>query len=45
VLAAVDCGFSVTTGGERFRVGEQVMWAKFQSLVDGAALASRELWK
>jgi 5-methyltetrahydropteroyltriglutamate--homocysteine methyltransferase len=45
VLAGVDCGFSVTSGGERYRVGEHVMWAKFRSLAEGAAMASRELWK
>jgi len=45
VLAGVDCGFAVTSGFERHRVGEQIMWAKFRSLSDGAALASRMLWE
>jgi 5-methyltetrahydropteroyltriglutamate--homocysteine methyltransferase len=45
VLAGVDCGFAVTSGFERHRVGEQIMWAKFRSLAEGAAIASRELWK
>jgi 5-methyltetrahydropteroyltriglutamate--homocysteine methyltransferase len=45
VIAGVDCGFSVTSGGEHHRVDERIMWAKFRSLSEGAAIASRELWK
>jgi 5-methyltetrahydropteroyltriglutamate--homocysteine methyltransferase len=37
VVASTDCG----VGG---RVHPQVAWAKLDSLVQGAALASRELW-
>jgi 5-methyltetrahydropteroyltriglutamate--homocysteine methyltransferase len=38
VIAGADCGF----GG---RSHPQVAWAKLQSLVDGAALASQRLWR
>jgi 5-methyltetrahydropteroyltriglutamate--homocysteine methyltransferase len=38
VIAGTDCGL----GG---RVHPQIAWAKLKALVDGAALASRELWK
>ncbi|MBV9581823.1 MAG: cobalamin-independent methionine synthase II family protein [Chloroflexi bacterium] len=38
VIAGADCGF----GG---RSHPQIAWAKLQSLVDGAALASQELWR
>jgi 5-methyltetrahydropteroyltriglutamate--homocysteine methyltransferase len=37
VLAGTDCGL----GG---RVHPDIAWAKLQTLVDGAALASRQLW-
>lgn len=42
VIAGTDCGFAQTEGIER--VPTPVMWAKFQSLVEGAALASKELY-
>ena len=42
VIAGTDCGFaqleSIT------RVHPQVMWAKLEALVEGARLASQELW-
>jgi 5-methyltetrahydropteroyltriglutamate--homocysteine methyltransferase len=38
VIAATDCGL----GG---RIHPQLAWAKLQALTDGAALASRELWR
>jgi 5-methyltetrahydropteroyltriglutamate--homocysteine methyltransferase len=38
VIAATDCGL----GG---RVHPQIAWAKLESLVEGARLASKELWK
>jgi 5-methyltetrahydropteroyltriglutamate--homocysteine methyltransferase len=44
VIAGVDCGFSVTSGAEDYRVDPRVMWAKFQSLSQGAEIASAELW-
>jgi 5-methyltetrahydropteroyltriglutamate--homocysteine methyltransferase len=42
VIAGTDCGFAQTQGTQR--VNPTVMWAKFQSLVEGARLASHELW-
>jgi 5-methyltetrahydropteroyltriglutamate--homocysteine methyltransferase len=42
VIASTDCGFAQL---EHFaRVHPQVMWAKFESLAEGARLASDELW-
>jgi 5-methyltetrahydropteroyltriglutamate--homocysteine methyltransferase len=38
VIAGADCGF----GG---RSHPQIAWAKLQALVDGAALASQNLWR
>jgi 5-methyltetrahydropteroyltriglutamate--homocysteine methyltransferase len=42
VIAGTDCGFAQNQGIQR--VHPSVMWAKFQSLVEGARLASAELW-
>jgi 5-methyltetrahydropteroyltriglutamate--homocysteine methyltransferase len=44
VIAGVDCGFAPAAGLEDLRVEPRVMWAKFRSLVEGAALASGQLW-
>jgi 5-methyltetrahydropteroyltriglutamate--homocysteine methyltransferase len=41
VIAGSDCGFAQTESIER--VHSTVMWAKFESLVAGAQLASKEL--
>jgi 5-methyltetrahydropteroyltriglutamate--homocysteine methyltransferase len=42
VIASTDCGFAqVETVA---RVHPQVMWAKFESLAEGARIASKELW-
>jgi len=38
VIAGTDCGLGL-------RVHPQIAWAKLKALVDGAALASRELWR
>jgi 5-methyltetrahydropteroyltriglutamate--homocysteine methyltransferase len=38
VIAGVDCGLGTRVGSE------SVLWAKFESLVEGARLASEELW-
>jgi 5-methyltetrahydropteroyltriglutamate--homocysteine methyltransferase len=38
VIAGTDCGL----GG---RIHPQIAWAKLQALAEGAALASRELWR
>jgi 5-methyltetrahydropteroyltriglutamate--homocysteine methyltransferase len=42
VIAGTDCGFA--QGPFHRRVHPSIMWAKLQALVDGARLASRELW-
>jgi 5-methyltetrahydropteroyltriglutamate--homocysteine methyltransferase len=42
VIAGVDCGFSQFWDARR--TTPEVQWAKLQSLVEGAAIASRKLW-
>ena len=42
VIAGTDCGFAQSQGTRR--VHPSVMWAKFESLVEGARIATRELW-
>jgi 5-methyltetrahydropteroyltriglutamate--homocysteine methyltransferase len=42
IMAGTDCGFG-TFAGDTF-TAEDVVWAKMESLVAGAALASAELW-
>jgi 5-methyltetrahydropteroyltriglutamate--homocysteine methyltransferase len=42
VIAGTDCGFAQNAGIQR--VHPTVMWAKFESLVEGARIASDELW-
>lgn len=42
VIAGTDCGFAQVENVQR--VHPTIMWAKFEALVAGAALASRELW-
>jgi 5-methyltetrahydropteroyltriglutamate--homocysteine methyltransferase len=42
VIAGTDCGFAQNEKAQR--VHPQVMWAKFDSLVEGAQLASDQLW-
>jgi 5-methyltetrahydropteroyltriglutamate--homocysteine methyltransferase len=42
VIAGTDCGFAQLDVIER--VPEAVMWAKFEALVEGAALATKELF-
>jgi len=37
VIAATDCGF-------RWRVHPEIAWAKLEALVEGARVASHELW-
>jgi 5-methyltetrahydropteroyltriglutamate--homocysteine methyltransferase len=43
VLAGADCGFS-SQATYNTEVNPAVIWAKFEALRDGAALASRQLW-
>jgi 5-methyltetrahydropteroyltriglutamate--homocysteine methyltransferase len=42
VIAGTDCGFA--QGPYVQRVHPSIMWAKLQALVDGAQLATSELW-
>ena len=42
LLAGTDCGFA--QGPFHRRVHPSVMWAKLQTLAEGATLASKELW-
>ena len=42
VIAGTDCGFAQAQDLQR--VHPQVMWAKFESLAEGARIASKELW-
>jgi 5-methyltetrahydropteroyltriglutamate--homocysteine methyltransferase len=42
VIAGTDCGFA--QGPFYRRVHPTVMWAKFEALVEGAKIASKELW-
>ena len=42
VIAGTDCGFAQVDTLRR--VDPRIMWAKFEALVEGARIASRELW-
>ena len=42
VIAGTDCGFAQIDNLQR--VHPTVMWAKFEALVEGARIASKELW-
>ncbi len=41
VIAGTDCGFGTSVGSSR--VAEDVVWAKFTALADGARIASQRL--
>jgi 5-methyltetrahydropteroyltriglutamate--homocysteine methyltransferase len=43
VIAGADCGFASFAGSNE--VHPSIVWAKFKALVDGARLASGQLWK
>jgi 5-methyltetrahydropteroyltriglutamate--homocysteine methyltransferase len=43
VVAGTDCGFA--QGPFHRRVHPSIMWAKLAALVEGARIASRELWR
>jgi 5-methyltetrahydropteroyltriglutamate--homocysteine methyltransferase len=43
VIASTDCGFGTFAGAEL--VADSVVWAKLGALAEGAALATRRLWK
>ena len=42
VIAGTDCGFAQNEGIRRAH--PKIMWAKFESLAEGAAIATKELW-
>jgi 5-methyltetrahydropteroyltriglutamate--homocysteine methyltransferase len=42
VIAGADCGFGTFAGWEM--VAASVVWKKFESMAEGARLASRQLW-
>jgi len=42
VIAGTDCGFSQSWSSPRVHV--EIQWAKLEALVEGARLASRDLW-
>ncbi|HEX9836996.1 MAG TPA: cobalamin-independent methionine synthase II family protein [Alphaproteobacteria bacterium] len=44
VIAGADCGFG-TQASSSPEIHPTIVWAKFRSLVEGAKLASKELWK
>jgi len=43
VIAGTDCGFGTSSVGDE--VHPDVAWAKLSALVEGARIASKELWK
>jgi 5-methyltetrahydropteroyltriglutamate--homocysteine methyltransferase len=43
VIAGSDCGFATFAGSKE--VHPSIVWAKMQALVEGARMASRELWR
>jgi 5-methyltetrahydropteroyltriglutamate--homocysteine methyltransferase len=45
VIAGTDCGFASTlVRGQRPEIEPEIVWAKLRSLVEGARIATRELW-
>lgn len=42
VIASSDCGFGTSAWGRK--VETRIAWAKLQAMVEGAALATKELW-
>jgi 5-methyltetrahydropteroyltriglutamate--homocysteine methyltransferase len=42
VIAGTDCGFASFAAAEE--IHESIVWAKLKALVEGARLASKELW-
>jgi 5-methyltetrahydropteroyltriglutamate--homocysteine methyltransferase len=43
VIASTDCGFA--QGPFTRRVHPSIMWAKLRAVVEGARLATRDLWR
>ena len=45
VMASADCGFASTLYTDKpAEIEPEIVWAKFESLVEGARLASKALW-
>ena len=42
VIAGTDCGFATFAGADE--IHPSIVWAKFDAMVKGAEIASRELW-
>ena len=42
VIAGADCGFATFAGSKE--VHPSIVWAKFKALVEGAEIASKQLW-
>ena len=42
IIAGADCGFATFAGSTE--IHPSVVWAKFDALVEGARIATRELW-
>jgi 5-methyltetrahydropteroyltriglutamate--homocysteine methyltransferase len=42
VIAGGDCGFATFAGSKE--VHPSIVWAKFKSLAEGAAIATSQLW-
>ena len=42
VIAGTDCGFATFAGADE--IHPSIVWAKFEALVQGARIASQELW-
>jgi 5-methyltetrahydropteroyltriglutamate--homocysteine methyltransferase len=43
VIAGADCGFATFAGSTE--IHPSVVWAKFDALVEGARIATKELWR
>ncbi len=45
VIASTDCGFASTLApGQPPEIEPEIVWAKFAALVEGARIATKELW-
>ena len=42
MMVGSDCGFGTSAWGRR--VESRIAWAKLEAMVEGARLASKELW-
>jgi 5-methyltetrahydropteroyltriglutamate--homocysteine methyltransferase len=42
VIAGADCGFATFAGSKE--VHPSIVWAKLSALVEGARIASKQLW-